>query len=335
MVTDKATNRLIITASDRDYEIIEGIIKQLDVKRPQVYVEAVVLEMSADRLRELGTDLGALFGYTKAGSDLLLLGGFNETPPSLIGTAAVAAVAGAAAGAAVPAPTVPDFDAKPINARAVLKALQSTPNANVLSTPQILTSDRQKAEIVVAQNVPFPGAQSQSVGGNVQTTIERKDVGIILRLTPTVMEKARVKLDVYQEISSVVETAGVTGSGVNLGPTTNKRSASTAVVVNDGQTAVIGGLMRDNLIVSTRSIPLLGSIPFLGWAFKSETKRIEKTNLLIFITPYIVPETEGENSLDNIRMKKVEKTMNFMEQNRLGGDSERGKFLDEMINPPK
>ncbi len=195
ILTDKETNSLVITATKSDYAILKGVIEALDQRRRQVYVEAVVLELSADKFKELGTELGAAFGYT-SGTDMTVLGGFNSTV-DVSGLGAIAGVDGLSLGA--------------VNIVAALRALKSSSDVNVLSTPQILTTDKQKAEIVVAQNVPFPGAQSQSVGGNVQTTIERKDVGIILRLTPDVLDDNRVQLDVYQEISSVVATAVTAG----------------------------------------------------------------------------------------------------------------------------
>lgn len=323
---------MIITASEDDYKIVTDIIKQLDVKQRQVYVEAVVMEMSADKVRDLGTDLGAVFGYTS--SDLGLLGGVNRNPEDIIGLAQVLKGSSGTSGTA-DLTGFGNLGIRPINARVFLHALQSSPEANVLSTPQILTSDKQKAEIVVAQNVPFPGSQSQTTGGNVQTTIERKDVGIILRITPTVMENKMVKLDIYQEISSVVETAS-TADIAKLGPTTNKRSASTKVVVRDGQTAVIGGLIKDNVIVIKKAIPILSRIPILGWFFKSESKRIEKTNLLIFVTPHVVPDTGSDAVLDTLRENKVKDAVNFMEENKLEGGSIQEEFLlRNMINLPK
>lgn len=314
ILSDKTTNSLIITATDDDYEILKRVIQKLDMKRRQVYVEAVVLEMAADKLRELGTDLGAVFGYTTPDGDVAAIGGFNQNPNDLIELA-----------------RVPGVQVGTVNIRALLRALQSTSDVNILSTPQILTSDNQKAEIVVAQNIPFPGAQSQTVGGNVQTTIERKDVGIILRLTPTVLENDLVRLDVYQEISSVLDTAQSVGTVV-LGPTTNKRSANTSVIVHHGQTVIIGGLIRDNVVVTQRQIPLLGDIPLLGWLFKFQSKRFEKTNLLIFLTPHIVRES---NELEEIRVKKVEAASVFMESNRLERRDQRTHLFQEMVNVPR
>jgi len=313
ILSDNETNSLIITATDTDYEILKGVIDQLDIKRRQVYVEAVVLEVSADKFNEFGTELGAAFGYV--GQDITVLGGFNNT----LDLTALNGIA-----------NTQGLGISPINIQAVIRALKSSTDVNILSTPQILTSDKQKAEIVVAQNVPFPGAQSQTVGGNVQTTIERKDVGIILRLTPDILEDSRVQLDVYQEISSVIETAQSSG-GQTLGPTTNKRSASTTVVVRDGRTVVIGGLIRDNLITVDRKVPLLGDIPLLGWLFRFSSKRVEKTNLMIFLTPHIVLD---EQKLEEIRIKKTEGSNRFIEDNiqhRNGWASAFG----EIVNPPQ
>ncbi|MCG3113086.1 MAG: hypothetical protein MCM46_14815 [Candidatus Manganitrophus sp. SB1] len=314
ILADKTTNSLIITATDEDYEVLKAVIQKLDMKRRQVYVEAVVLEMAADKFRELGTDLGAVFGYTTDSGDVAAIGGFNQNPNDLIELA-----------------RVPGVEVGTVNIRALLRALQSNTDVNILSTPQILTSDNQKAEIVVAQNVPFPGAQSQTVGGNVQTTIERRDVGIILRLTPQVLENNLVKLDVYQEISSVVDTAQTVGTIV-LGPTTNKRSANTTVIVHDAQTVVIGGLIRDNVVVTQRKIPLLGDIPLLGWFFKFQSRRFEKTNLLIFLTPHLVRESED---LDTIRGRKVGGARTFLDENRLGQREHREELFNQMINLPR
>jgi general secretion pathway protein D len=121
----------------------------------------------------------------------------------------------------------------------------------------------------------------------------------------------------------------------SLGPTTSKRSASTNVIVRDGQTAVIGGLLGDDVSVTERKIPFLGDIPILGYLFKVKTKKVQKTNLLIFVTPYIVPDSEDKNVLDSIREKKVQGAMTFLEKNKLEGSSEQEKFLKRMINLPK
>lgn len=319
ILTDKETNTLIITATDADYQILKDVIAKLDQKRRQVYVEAIVMELSADKFKEVGTDISGAFGATVdifGEKDALgVFGGINGLD---IASLTAAAASGVTIG--------------PANIQLILRALKSSSDVNILSTPQILTTDKQKAEIVVAQNVPFPGAQSQTSGGNTQTTIERKDVGIILRLTPDVLDNRRVQLDVYQEISSVVETV-VTSEGENLGPTTNKRSASTTVVVADGQTVVIGGLIRDNLITIDRKVPLLGDIPLLGWLFHFKSDRMEKTNLMIFLTPHVIL---NEEELAEIKARKSEETNFFQKESMpIHHRERRSAAFTEMIDLPK
>jgi general secretion pathway protein D len=212
----------------------------------------------------------------------------------------------------------------------VLTALQSRDDVNILSTPQILTSDNQKAEIVVGENRPFPTGQSQTTGGNTITTIERRDVGITLRLTPQILESNLVKLDVFQEISAVAGESQAAGS-IPLGVVTNKRSATTSVLVQDGQTAVIGGLIRDNVVKGERKIPLLGDIPVLGWLFKFRTERTEKTNLLIFLTPTIL---KGPKEMATLREAKSEAMSRYMDAVNVP-KSELQRALLNGVNPPE
>lgn len=317
ILSDKETNSLIITATDSDFETLKEVIEQLDLKRRQVYVEAVVLEVSADKFQEIGTDISAAFAATfdVAGTDTVgAFGGFNGLDISALQSVATGGVSIGS-----------------LNIQAFMSALKSSSDVNILSTPQILTSDKQKAEIVVAQNVPFPGAQSQTVGGNVQTTIERKDVGIILRLTPDVLDDDRVQLDVYQEISSVVETA-VTSGAADLGPTTNKRSASTTIVAKSGHTIVIGGLIKDNIISVDRKVPLLGDIPIIGWLFHFKSSRIEKTNLMVFLTPHIILNDE---KLEELRQKKSKTISGLIPEGEDEIPETWAEQFREMINPPE
>jgi general secretion pathway protein D len=323
IITDKTTNRLIITASDDDYQIIEKTIKSLDMQRRQVYVEAIVMEMNEETRRDLGSDFGAIGGYAKAGSDVAFLGGFNQK----LDQGFLSLFTGGTGAGAV---DLPNIDLRPVNIQSLIRLLEESKGVNVLSTPQILTSDKQKAEISVAQNVPFPGATTNAAVGTQTTTVERKDVGIILRLTPTIMDSNQVKLDLYQEISSVLST------DEKLGPTTTKRAASTIIVVGDGQTAVIGGLLGDNVILSEKKIPLLGDIPILGYLFKFKTKKVEKTNLVIFVTPHIVPDGEGKNGFSPMLNSKVDQSLAFLKKSKLiEGKSGREVFLKGMINLPK
>ncbi|HET6369844.1 MAG TPA: secretin N-terminal domain-containing protein, partial [Nitrospiria bacterium] len=314
VLADKNTNSLVITATDEDFEILKKVIQKLDTKRRQVFVEAAILEVGLDKLRDLGTDIGAAFGYQTPDGNLTVLGGINANPADFasIGTA------------------VPNLALSTVNVRALLHLLQSSTDTNILSTPQLLTSDNQKAEITVGQNVPFPGSQSQTVGGNVQTTIERKDVGVILRLTPQILENNLIKMDVYQEISSLVDTPQVV-QNIVLGPTTNKRTANTTVIAKSEETIVIGGLIRDNIIKSESKIPLLGDIPLIGFFFRHTTRHVEKTNLLIFLTPHLVRD---EKEMEALKAKRIEQMTRFMEEKKDEFYGTRSEMLRGMVNVP-
>jgi general secretion pathway protein D len=300
VLADKPTNSLIITASQTDYETLTTIIKQLDEKRRQVYVEAVIMEVELGRLKELGTDLSALVGYSSSSADLAVIGGANQAPEDLFGL--------------VNLPS--GVSLQSVNLRVALRALRSDASVNILSTPQLLASDNKEAEIVVGENRPFPTGQSETTGGTVLTKIERKDVGITLRLTPQILEDDVVRLDLFQEISTVAEEVSQEVGDVAVGPTTRKRSATTTVIVHDQQTIVIGGLIRDNLITGQRKIPLLGDIPLLGWLFKFKSVRSEKTNLLIFLTPYII---SNQTELAALRERKKQEASDFLDQHRPDG----------------
>ena len=338
IVTDKTTNQLIITASDEDYAIIEKILKSLDKKRRQVFVEAVVMEMSLDKTREIGANLSAIFGFVPSpSSDISILGSLNFGG-DIIKDGVIPLLGSGKDGASLAG--LGDFSVRPINARTFLKALQTSSDVNVLSTPQILTTDRQKAELSVAENVPFPGATNNTTAGTT-VTVERKDVGIILRLTPTVMDNSQIKMELYQEISSVISDKG----DKTLGPTTSKRFANTTVIVRDGQTAVIGGLIADTINISESKIPFLGDIPILGYLFKSKKKIIEKKNLLIFVTPHLVPDGDDRTAADTILQREVEESMTFLKkkkeaqsfinENTLIDKNPVEGFLNRLINLPK
>ncbi len=321
ITSDKATNSLIIMASPEDYERLKSIIERLDIRRKQVYVEAAIVEMGIDKARELGvewrsTENAGAGNYTVAGGTLLSPPGagitsFAANPLSVSGLV-VAGVKG----------FLPDD--KTLNVGALVRLFQADSDVNVLSTPNILTLDNQEAKIIVGQNVPFITGVSQTAGGNVQATIERKDVGIQLKITPHTTESDLIRLDIYQEISSL---AGSVPVGTNQEvPITNKRSAETSVVVRDKETIVIGGLIKDDITVTERKVPLLGDIPILGYLFKYESRKKAKTNLMLFITPHIIRDAE---TLEEISRNK-----------RKTADEFRKKYKfdlkdDFILNPPE
>ncbi|HUJ80138.1 MAG TPA: secretin N-terminal domain-containing protein [Nitrospiria bacterium] len=310
VTADKATNSIIINASQSDYDALTKVIQQLDMKRRQVYVEAVIMEVGLDHLKSVGMDLSALIGYSSSAYNLAVLGGVNQPPENLFNLVNLPA----------------GITAQSYNIRAALTALQTMSDVNILSTPQLLASDNKEAEIVVGENVPIPSGQNQTTGGTITTNITRQDVGITLKLTPHIMEDDAVKLDLLQEITAVEQTVSQQVGNLAVGPTLTKRSATTTVIVNNSQTIVIGGLIRDNQNISSSKIPLLGDIPVLGWLFKTKTVEHVKTNLMIFLTPYVV---KSQEELTALRERKQQESSRFLEREHVVG---RGEY-DPILTP--
>ncbi len=281
---DKATNSIIISSTKSAYTKLQSVMRDLDTRRKQVFVEAVILEVQVDRLRQIGSDPVQVIAAGSSGS-VQGIAGLNLAPENLSSLAA--AIIGGAAGGATGASLL-----NTVNVRAFLQLLLSLTDTNVLSTPQVLAADNQKAKIVVGENRPFPTGQAQGITGGTLVTIERKDVGVTLELTPQVLENDLIRLEIKQEITAIAENVAQTiGSGTSsipVGPTTTKRSMETTTIAKDQQTIVIGGLVRDNVIINERKIPLLGDIPFLGWLFKFQSVAVQKLNLLVFLTPTLV-----------------------------------------------
>jgi general secretion pathway protein D len=273
-------------ASPTDYQNLLQVIQKIDKRRRQVFVQAVIAEVSIDRLNELGVEWGAIAaGATGSVAAVGLYNPFNSFAPILSALSAINSGGIAAA----------EISGTSINFAVVLKALQSSGAVNVLSTPNILTSDNKEAEIFVGEDVPFITGTTVTTGGNQTQNVERKDTGITLRITPQVNDGEYVKLDLYQEISAVKTFKGQATDLV-----TTKRSAKTSVVVKDKETVAIGGLIQDQDQESVSKVPFLGDIPGLGWLFKSKTLSRTKTNLMILLTPRIIrdasdlAETTGE-----------------------------------------
>jgi general secretion pathway protein D len=312
--SDKATNSLIIVGSPGDFETMKDVIQKLDIRRRQVYVEAAIIEMSLTKMRDVGFEFLYVPQEIQAGpgAPTTPIGGtnFGNIAKVATGPAAFSQMSGLAVG--VIKGTFTYNSTTYLNVGALVHALQNDGNVNVLSTPNILTLDNQKAEIMVGQNVPFLTGQTQNAttgSGTLFNTIERKDVGITLKITPQITSDDSVRLEVYQEISDVIVQASLLSSS---GPVISKRSASTTVVVKDRQTMVIGGLIRDNVTSSTSKVPWLGDIPLLGWLFKSKTTNVDKANLMIFITPYII-KSEGDAA--DITKRKGDAIEKFRDEN--------------------
>ncbi len=309
---DKPTNAIIVSSTKAAYGRLQSVIRDLDTPRKQVFVEAVILEVAVDRLRQIGTDPVQVIGAGKSGSVQGIVG-LNRQPEDLstIAQTILGIAAGSTTGGALSVLNT-------VNVRAFLQLLLSLTDTNILSTPQVLAADNQKAKIVVGENRPFPTGQAQGITGGTLVTIERKDVGVTLELTPQVLEDDLIRLEIKQEITAIAENVAQTiGSGtstVPVGPTTTKRSMETTTIAKDQQTLVVGGLVRDNLIVSERKVPLLGDIPFLGWLFRFQSKASEKLNLLVFLTPHLVRD---ENDMMDLNARKAKELNVLQRENRI------------------
>jgi len=292
---DKATNSLVIVASPADYRSLLQVLKQLDRRRNQVFVEAMITEVSIDKLLELGSRWR---GVITKDEKPIFIGGFGRvdaaTIQSIITGLTGLAVGGLGNYLTIPKDLIPGATADiTFPAIAGLFSLDEFKGAiNILSNPQVLTSDNREAEIIVGENVPIITKREAdpSRPTSVFSTIERKDVGITLRITPQITEGDYVKLDIYQEISVVKQEPEIVQ--LSVGPTTIKRSTKTSVAVKDRQTVVIGGLMQEREEENLHKVPLLADIPILGWLFKYKSTSKKKTNLLVFITPHMVREAE-------------------------------------------
>ncbi len=302
ITADPSTNALIVNASPQDFETLKRVIEQLDVRRRQVYVEAIILEVRLETQRALGIELqgvtginnGVAIGRTNFGNINSFLDPTRLTGiPGLLAAAASNQTVRLPNGTVVPAQV------------ALLTAAQGNTDVNILSAPNILTTDNREAEIVVGQNIPFLASRSTSETNlaNTFSTIERRDVGITLRLTPQISEGGMVRMDLFQEVSAVIPSSVIDAN--QLGPSTTIRSATTSVVVRNAQTVVIGGLISDDISNQENSIPFLSEIPIIGNLLRSSNVERRKINLLIFLTPHIVLDAQDHRDLSLEQRGKI------------------------------
>ena len=297
---DPSTNTLIITANERVYRNLRVIIDQLDARRAQVYVESLIVEISADRAAELGVQWAALSGNGGSSYRVGILTGFSTEGNNLVRQAA--SILGPnntplPPGNGLTAGVFRQDGSGQLSLGALARALETNTTANILSMPNLITLDNEEARIIVGQNVPFitgqfttPASAGGAAGVNPFQTIERRDIGLSLRVRPTISEGGTVKMAIYQETSNIQQS---TASGL----ITSKRSIDTNVLVDDGQIIVLGGLIEDTLTDSVERVPGLGSIPLLGYLFRYQSKRRTKTNLMVFLRPTVVRSNEQSVSV--------------------------------------
>ena len=307
---DPATNSLIITAPEPQYRQLRAVIDKLDQRRAQVYVESLIAEVSADKAAEFGVQW--MSGTGTGGNSVGVLGtNFSVGGTNLLSLAAGAS-AGTFSGASSPATGLNIALGERRNGALVLGALarfiQSNGNGNVLSTPNLLTLDNEEAKIVIGQNVPFVTGQytnNNSAGGTVNPfqTIERKDVGLTLKVKPQISENGTVKMQIFQEVSSI-DTKSSSTSGL----ITNKRSIESSVLVEDGSIVVLGGLLQDDFTNSQEKVPGLGDLPVFGNLFRSEKRERKKTNLMVFLRPVVMRDAAATEKLSMDRYEQMRGT---------------------------
>lgn len=328
VTADPATNSIIINASPHDHRVIVSLLEDLDLTRPQVFVEAIIVEISLDRSRAIGFDfqgggdIGDGVGLARSNLANLNSALLN---PGLLGGLILAAASDRNI-------ELPDGTVVPAQV-ALFQALASDTDLNVLSAPTLLTMDNEQAEILVGKNVPFVTGRGVDVSSvsNVFTTIERRDVGIKLKLTPQVTDGDMVVMKIFEEVSALVPSSQLDASTV--GPTTTVRSASTTVSVKDGHTAVIGGLISDSLAESTSKVPLLSRIPLIGNLFKHRSNASSKVNLVVFLTPHIIrSESDLAQATERSKDKFNKATPESLQAHPLPGGSPVSGLHEVPIN---
>jgi general secretion pathway protein D len=298
---DPATNSILINAPDAIYNNLRAALDKLDVRRAQVYVEALIAEITADKAAEFGIQWQDLSGVGKSGTHAF--GGTNFGLPSqnILGISANPGSAGRGLNIGVikGVVTIPGIG-EILNLGVLVRALETDNNANILSTPTLLTLDNEEARIIIGQNVPFiTGQYALSGAATTPTpfqTVERRDVGLTLRVKPQISEGGTVRLQIYQEVSSVDAT-----TANPAGVTTNKRAVESMVLVDDGQIVVIGGLIQDTVNDGVEKVPLLGDIPVLGALFTYKTRSRIKTNLMVFLRPTVLRDAQRADSITGSR----------------------------------
>lgn len=326
----KETNSLIVTASRQDYQVILNIMRKIDIPRDQVYVEAIIMEMTAQNSNSFNI---GYFGFNKDSGGLARTGFSSGGLASLADITSKGAILGFGSGEKVKI----DVGGKALEVTSTLgfvNFLKSVSNVNVLSTPQVLAMDNEEAEIKVQNTIPVAPTTSATATGS-QQGIVREDVGIALKIKPHISRTDEtVRLEIENSVSDVAIVEAVAQALATQSTSTSKRNLKSQIVVRNGDTAVLGGLMKDQETEQVSKVPLLGDIPILGWLFKGKTGRKEKVNLLIFLTPKILRSSADRFKLlgDKMLERNDYVRTNFGGRDPFGTQAERlARKADEVL----
>lgn len=313
VIGDKATNSLLVMASGRDFVAIKRVIKDLDLPRRQIFIEAMILEVQISKNLNVGS---SSHGGLPIGDSSLVLGGVQTPDLKSLSLSSLISATGLIGGLiggplensqSILGTSIPSYGL-------LFQALATQDNTNILSTPHVIAIDNEKAEFSVGNNIPYkagltfggfglPQQGGQQLPGSIGQNIQREKLNLTLNVTPHISSNDAVRLEIEQE------TKDIGGQDPELGPTWSERKLKTQVVVNDQQSVVIGGLIQEREIYSETKVPLLGDIPILGYLFKYSKKQKQKTNLLIVLTPYIIKD---QLDLQAIRERKIREREEFV-----------------------
>lgn len=334
ITSDENTNSLVIIATPDQFEIVKSVISKLDIRRKQVFVEAVVMELATDDSNEFGIG----FHGGSAGDE----GGLSIASAQLNGSSlglSTDVLTGMALGVYGKSLEVPitgsDGSQTTLSVPAfgvAMNAIQSNSSVNILSTPNILTLDNEEAKIVVGRNIPFPVSTGRDNNNNPIVSYQREDVAITLKVTPQINESDYVTMEVFQEVQEIEEDSS--GLDVNsAGFITSKRQAETTVLVRDNQTVVIGGLISETDTEVETKIPILGDIPLIGALFRGQRKSSRKSNLLIFLTPHVIDEPADLEEVYRIKWAQREEFIRrFYGKSRDQQEAELASLLSYSMN---
>lgn len=298
ITADKATNSLIIMADNEDYQVLEEIIKKLDIPRAMVYIECLIMEVNTNKDFKLGTQWKGFGEAHHDGRDGAAGGGFSgDEYSSLAGLATTGALPGGLSlGVFGEAINISGIMFPSI--AAIIEVYKKDKDVQIISTPQLLTTDNEEAKIYVGKNIPFQTRSTAEGGVETYSSFEYRDVGTTLKITPQISQDGMVRLAISQEVTKLESTT-------DFRPTTLKRTIDTTVIVDDNSTVVIGGLIDDIFSKTEYKVPILGDIPLLGWLFKSRKTQREKTNLFVFLTPHVINNKADAQKIYNRKKEKI------------------------------
>ncbi|SLM33228.1 GspD1 [Desulfamplus magnetovallimortis] len=306
IMADKATNSLIIMADKEDYPVLEEVISKLDIPRAMVYIECLIMEVNVTSGLDIGTEwrVGEGFDSDDSGNDRgVYFGGFGGNGYSNFNTIATTGNLPTGFSVGVMGKTLAIGNLVFPSIGAVVQAYKSDDNVHILSTPQILTTDNEEASLTIGKNVPYQTRSAADNATDTYSSYEYKDVGITLKITPQISNDRLVRLNVFQEITKL---DSVTQSAQTDRPTTLKRQIQTTLIVEDGNTVVIGGLIDETLSKSQHSLPCLGDIPGLGYLFKTVSDGEDRTNLYVFLTPRVIKNPLEAEGIYNEKKEEID-----------------------------